>query len=181
MSSTSSRLRILVERLARLALSEDWSGDLNPPQRAALRYLARANRFSRAPSHLAEYLGATRGTVSQTLAVLERKGLVVPRRSDEDRRRVGLELTARGQEALSGVQALDRVLDNLDPPAASALEASLEAVLGGLLHQRGARPFGLCRRCRHHLVSEAGSRCALLNVALHPAEAEQICREQVPA
>lgn len=181
MTSTSSRLRPMVERLARLSLSEDWTGDLNPPQRAALRYLVRANRFSRAPSHLAEYLGATRGTVSQTLAVLERKGLVVQQRSDEDRRRVGLELTERGWAALGDVQALDRVLDSLDPPVASALEASLEAVLGGLLQQRSARPFGLCRGCRHHLVTEGGPRCALLGVALQPAEAEQICREQIPS
>ena len=41
-----------------------------------MAYLARANRFSRGPSHLADWLGTTRGTVSQTLKALERDGLI---------------------------------------------------------------------------------------------------------
>ena len=181
MNPSAARLRPLIDRLARLLLAEDWGDDLNPSQRAALRYLARANRFSRAPSHLAEYLGATRGTVSQTLAVLQRKGLVAETRSETDRRRVALALTDRGQAALGGTQAIDEVLAGLDDTQSETLEAGLTTVLGGMLTRRGARPFGLCRNCRHHEASATGARCVLLGVGLAPEDGALICCEQIPA
>jgi len=59
----------LVERLARISAADNWAEALNPPQRAALSYLSRANRVLRCPSHMA----VTRGTASQTLKSLERK------------------------------------------------------------------------------------------------------------
>ena len=57
----------LIGRLDRLMRSGVAVEGLNPAQWEALRYLARANRFSRPPAGLADYLGSTRGTVSQTL------------------------------------------------------------------------------------------------------------------
>lgn len=63
----------LIERIARLMQAEEQKGPLNPAQWEALRYLAKANRFSRTPAALAEYLGSTRGTVSQTLIALEKR------------------------------------------------------------------------------------------------------------
>ncbi len=66
----------LIERLDRLVRSGESGHGLNPAQWEALRYLARANRFSRNPAALADYLGSTRGTVSQTLIALEQKGHV---------------------------------------------------------------------------------------------------------
>lgn len=63
----------LIDRLDRLARNGEVSGDLNPAQWEALRFVSRANRFSRTPAALAEYLGSTRGTVSQTLIALEKR------------------------------------------------------------------------------------------------------------
>ena len=48
---------------------------LQPVHLQALIYLARANRYSNTPQALAEYLGLTKGTVSQTLLLLDRQGL----------------------------------------------------------------------------------------------------------
>ena len=69
-------IRDLIDRLTRLAAAEEWNGPLNPSQFAALNYLARANRFSRATSHVADFLATTRGTASQTLKALSRKELI---------------------------------------------------------------------------------------------------------
>ena len=63
-----------LERLTRLMRAGEHEGGLNPAQWEALRYLARANRFSRTPAALADFLGTTRGTVSQTVIALERTG-----------------------------------------------------------------------------------------------------------
>ena len=176
-----NQIRALIERLARLSEAEDWAGELNPAQMAALSYLANANRFSRAPSHVASFSGSTRGTVSQTLRALERKGLVTETRSQNDRRSISYSITAEGRDlALSG-KALDKAIASLPPDRAQALEQGLGDVLRTLLAEQGGRSFGLCRRCRHHEPRGTAGFCHLLKVDLEPAETEQICHEHEPA
>ena len=75
LSSTALEAAYLIGRLDRLARSGINVAGLNPAQWDALRYLSRANRFSRTPAALADYAGSTRGTISQTLIALEQKGL----------------------------------------------------------------------------------------------------------
>jgi hypothetical protein len=73
MTTDLTDINDLVERLARLSAADNWAEALNPPQRAALSYLSRANRLSRCPSHVADYMAVTRGTASQTLKSLVRE------------------------------------------------------------------------------------------------------------
>ena len=84
MTPDLTRTQDLVDRLYRLNAARDWADTLNPTQRMALAYLARANRFSRCPSHVAEYMALTRGTASQTLKALVRKKLIRSQRSSKD-------------------------------------------------------------------------------------------------
>ena len=84
----SDTIATLVDRLSRIAHSLQFSEGLNPAQWNALRFLARANKYSTSPGVLADYLGCTKGTISQTLIALESKGLVARIRCDEDRRKV---------------------------------------------------------------------------------------------
>src|ERR1700674_5335522 len=69
----------LVERLGNLMRTElrKSGGDeaLQPVHLQALIYLSKANRYSNTPQALAEYLGLTKGTVSQTLLLLDPRGL----------------------------------------------------------------------------------------------------------
>ncbi len=108
--TSASDLPELLLRLSRLAEAEGWDRGLNPAQAAALAYLARANRFSRAPSHLADWLGATRGTVSQTLKSLAARGLVAEGPAPRDRRSISYALTEAGQAALAGADGLAAAL-----------------------------------------------------------------------
>lgn len=181
MTEIPVRLRDLLDRVARLLASEGWDGDLNPTQRAALAYLARANRFSRAPSHVADYLATTRGTASQTLKALGRKGLVRETRSEADRRSVALEVTEEGQALAGSTDRLDAALAALPPKTATALATGLAELLSDILARRGGRSFGMCRTCRHHDPRGAGGRCLLLGVDLAPPETIQLCHEHAPA
>lgn len=176
-TATPQRIRALIERLAKLSEAEDWAEDLNPAQMTALTYLDRANRFSRAPSHVAAYSGSTRGTVSQTLRALERKGLVTESRSESDRRSISFEVTEAGHALASAEKTLDQVIGDLPPESAAALELGLDAVLRGLIKARGGKAFGICRTCRHHLKQGTGGYCQLLAVNLQPAETGQTCHE----
>lgn len=176
-----SHLRSLLDRLARVASAEDWEGNLNPAQTAALSYLARANTFSRAPSHVAEYLSTTRGTASQSLKSLQKKGLIAERKSETDRRSISYDLTDQGWALVSVERMADKAIEGLTDVDKAALEATLTKALTAVLRQRGQKEFGQCKGCRHHAPGSPTATCMLLNVSLEPNEVDQICHEFVRA
>jgi len=178
---TADQIRALINRLARLDAAETWDVDLNPVQIAALDYLARANRFSRAPSHVAEYLGTTRGTMSQTLKSLVRKGYVTERGSETDRRSITFDLTTAGLNLAGRHGGLVSAIDALSAREHEHLSESLSAILKGRLAANGGRAFGICQTCVHHRRTKDGAYCVLLSLPLSPEEATQICHEQVAA
>lgn len=179
----SPRLSDLLERIGRLLRgARHRTDELNPAQWEALRYLGRANRYSRTPTALTRYLGSTKGTVSQTVIALERKGLV--RRGDDprDRRGVRLGLTSRGRANLQR-DPMASLLDGIDGVVLGRLESDLAALLVHLQRSNRHRPFGLCGTCRFFQrdVGEAAGggphRCGLTLEALATVESEQICAE----
>jgi DNA-binding MarR family transcriptional regulator len=171
----------LIGRLDRLARTGERLGALNPVQWEALRYLARANRFSRTPAALAEYLGSTRGTVSQTLIALEAKGFVAKRASARDGRSVDLGLTKSGHAALADDSLAELAGDLAASVDATKLADLLAAGLRAVLDRRGGKAFGACRTCRHFQADgrAAPYRCALLDEPLSESDSELICVEQV--
>jgi len=175
----------LLERIGRLSRADEKSGDLYPVQWTALRYLARANRFSRTPMALSRYLGATRGTTSQTIMALERKGYVKRRPSTRDKRSVELRLTDKAAKALAKdpIMALASSMDRTLGAEGSAFRAQLVRVLESLVEQNGGRKFGECHTCRHFMRKGSvahpdGHYCGLLKIPLSDSDSERICVEQ---
>lgn len=177
----SDNIRSLINRLARLDAAEIWESPLNPAQIGALEYLARANRFSRSPSHVADYLGTTRGTMSQTLKSLARRGFVEERRSETDKRSISYELTGAGRPFASRGRDLIEAIEALPETERAGLDAALSDLLAFQLRRGGMRQFGVCRACTHHRVTQDGPFCALLALKLLPEEVDQICHEQEAA
>jgi DNA-binding MarR family transcriptional regulator len=175
------QIRELINRLARLDAAASWDEALNPVQVAALEYLARANRFSRAPSHVAEYLGTTRGTMSQTLKALVRKGYVSERRSETDKRSISCDLTEEARAVTARRGDLLEAIGGLPDATQAHLRDSLSTLLKRQVRQNNGRQFGICHTCAHHRVTQDGPYCALLSVPLLPEEPDQICYEQVMA
>lgn len=162
----------LVERLARIVRAGDYAAGLNPAQMEALRFLARANRFSRTPSALAAFFGATRGTVSQTLKTLEAKGYIEKAPSEDDGRVVRLSLTPSGRAAIEadGGAALAGAIE-----AAGDVVATLKALEAALHRSPGGSAFGVCKSCRHFSREGGARRCARFAADLAAQEAEAIC------
>lgn len=178
----------LINRLDRLARAVGARGRLNAAQWEALRYLARANRFSRTPAALACYLGATRGAVSQTLIALEQKGYVARGPNPRDARSVVLALTPLAERALRDdpVLALARDLAGAETGALEQVADALRAALRAHIARNGGRAFGVCAGCRHFRRDEGPSaraphRCALLDEPLSQADGRAICVEQEAA
>lgn len=177
----------LLERLS--SLTRVWFrehpmlADLQPIQLSALMYLGRCNRYSDTPLAVTEYLGLTKGTVSQSLKALESKGLLVKQPDARDKRSVHLKLTEAARALLDAVTPPDFLVAAAQRMGADAAE--LEGLLLELLRniQRGedVPGFGLCRTCRFHQTVAGGAFCGLTQEPLERREIELICREhQIP-
>jgi len=173
----------LVDRLSRVAHSLQYSQGLNPAQWEALRYLARANKYSTSPGVLAEYLGTTKGTVSQTLIALESKGLIHRVRCDADRRKVRLGLTDAGHAMLlkDPLLRIEHACRDLPVTARAEMVPALTALVEGLCRRHEGGGFGVCGSCCHLASANGGGgcdgsrRCGLTDEPLAPAELTQIC------
>ncbi len=170
-------------RLARLLQAEERSSssNLQPVQLHALHYLSRCNRYSDRPATVAEYLGVTKGTASQTLRVLEQAGFIAKKTDPEDRRVVHLSLTAHGHRALAKAGArslLDRAADSMSAHDQAQLARSMAQLLRALQRANQSRSFGVCQTCRHFKAEGDGKfRCGLTQEPLAPQETELLCRE----
>jgi DNA-binding MarR family transcriptional regulator len=174
-----------LERLMRLMRGSEHDGDLNPAQWEALRYLARANRFSDSPGALTRYLGSTKGTVSQTIKALERKGLVTKSQRANERRSVCLTLTETAKTALANdpLAAFSRTIDDLNGKTKRRLSKGLRGLLEAELTRQEQPQFGVCSTCRYYrekgrAVELMGPHaCMLFEVGLSDADATLICVE----
>lgn len=173
---------LLLERLASLInqlLRQDAaSHDLLPIQWQALAYLAAANQYSNIPTAVAEYFGTTRGTVSQTLAVLERKGLIRKEADPTHGKRIHLVLTDAGQRIMTAGWST-RLEAALASSAAEdgTLECLLRSLLSSLQHLNDNHAFGVCRQCFHFLRRTDSAHCRLTGDDLLEEQTVKLCRE----
>jgi DNA-binding MarR family transcriptional regulator len=183
---STTRTSDLLSRMARIIAADGYEQGLQPVQWQALRYLARANRFSRTPSGMTAWLGQTKGSVSQTIAALVNKGFVVRSRDDKDQRIVRLNLTKTGR-ALSEApvqSGAEEMLDALSLDEQHSFSQMSERMLQTALAKNGYRAFGFCHECRHferNKDSIESHRCGLLNVELTHQDSREICIEQEAA
>lgn len=170
----------LIDRLGRAVHNLQYAGGLNPAQWEALRFLSRANRYSRKPSALADYLGTTKGTVSQTVKALEEKGLIRRDVEVKDRRIVRLELSAEGEAMLANdpLLALSQATSGA-PEEVAAATRILSNYVRSLQGHCGMKPFGVCSHCGHFNsdVCDNGvvPRCGLTGEPLSETEVKKIC------
>ena len=138
----------------------------------ALRFLGRANRFSRTPTALAGFIGATKTTASQIVKTLESKSYLVRKPSHEDKRSVVLCVTAQGEKCLSQHDPINHVLNAvaaLGTEECNRLRGSLTRILNHLdaTHQR--LNASTCRDCM--FLAERGP-----GIAKGRTTAEFMCR-----
>ena len=173
----------LLERLARLMRSREHSDELNPAQWEALRYLNRANRFSNSPGALTRYLGATKGTISQTLMALERKGFIAKSTRVGEKRSISLMLTPKGRAVLAGDpwNALAAAAGELGGKTRRRLAKGLRELLAGELQRGKLDSFGQCPNCRFYREKGRSSdpsgphHCMMFDQPLTTAETQCIC------
>lgn len=175
----SERLGNLAEARLKAAVAADG---LLAVHARILLYLANTNRYSNTPLAVADYLGLTKGTVSQSLILLEQKGFLARQADGRDGRVVRLGLTEAGHALSKAVERESAA--RLEAAAQNLPEGLLDALTGMLRRLQlaeGRKSFGMCRTCRHHIEEEPGGwRCGLTGEALTADERTRICREHEP-
>lgn len=181
-------LQQLLERLGSLLQSESRARlneyGLQPVQFEALHYLSQCNRYSNTPKAVAEYLGLTKGTVSQSIKVLENKGLLVKQADHKDKRITRLQVTEAGQELvtlLTPSPLLKTYCQQAQAGEPEAIIENLTSLLRQVQAQHQHKTFGQCHSCRHNQKLGAGQYfCQLTQEPLAAAEVELICCEHEP-
>ena len=177
----------LIERISALLRSDTrrhaMPNDLQPVHLQVLDYLQRANRFSNTPLAVGEYLGLTKGNMSQRINVLEHLDFIRKEADEHDGRVVHLHLTSTGKRLLqqSYPPTSWRDLASVTSSASNKiLETVLNELLLALIQANDFRSFGQCKTCRFHQRRVRQARCGLLEVDLDAAQTEKICREHQP-
>lgn len=181
-SISSAELLYRLERLARLVRAEGHAGGLNPAQWEALRYLSRANRFSNSPIALTAYLDATKGTVSQTVKALERKGLIAKGPRAGEKRSIVLSVTDKGREALKSdpLAQMTESLDAVGGKSRRRMAKTADEILAAEGTRRKLQSFGSCPSCRFFRESsEQGAMCMAFEQPLSKQDMQLICVSHV--
>jgi DNA-binding MarR family transcriptional regulator len=168
----------LALQLGRAAYGDTAAAGFTPAQWMALRYFARANRFSRTVSAFAGFHATTRGTASQTVKSLVKRGYLTRVRSERDGRSATFNLTERARRRLADdpFEAVVRASLALSPAQRDRTASGLRGMLRQLSAERQRPAMGVCARCGHLAVNDGGAfQCRLLHESLAPAELEQIC------
>ena len=169
---------IWLERLTSLYRSQMRhtanSEGIQPVHVEILQYLSVCNRYSNTAQALSEYLGQTKGSISQSLKLLEKDGYVERRRCPNDKRVTRLYMTPKAKVSA------ERIGKSLMPNLGEATEASVtvKSLLMEWQLKNGHQGFGQCQSCRFNqsLVREK-FQCGLTGEPLSKVEVKQICRE----
>jgi len=175
-----------IERLSNLLRNESRKAGaaygLLPIQIEALHYLSICNRYSNTPMGVTEYLGQTKGTVSQSLKVLEKKGFLTKQTDCEDKRISHLHVTQAGRDLLASIipaSLFSHACKQLSTSSQTQIGDNLQQLLHAIQQSHQMKTFGVCHTCRYHQTDEQGEGffCGLTLEALSVDDSQLICRE----
>ena len=175
----------LLGQVARILWFEGTKHGMRDREWMALRFLSRANRFSRTPSALASYVGTTRGTASFIIGELERLGYLERNRSVKDKRSVMLSVTQQGKKFLARdpVNVLVDAIAVLDDEAKIRLRDALRHVLDQSDAAEQRHHTDVCKRCiflrEDRIIADgktaAEFSCRLFRAPIAEPEVELLC------
>ena len=181
---TSSTLD-LIERIGQLIRFEQREigirDELHPIHIQVMQYLNKCNRYSDTPLALTQYLGSTKGTISQSILVLERKQLLKKIADEKDKRMVHLKLTLKAKKLLKKIDELilsKNLMNQYSKDVQDTVDNTLQSILRDMQLRNNNRTFGQCSSCRFFLKEKGDKfRCGLTKEPLKLEETFKICLE----
>lgn len=139
-----------------------------------LQYLSISNHYSNTAQALSEYLGQTKGSISQSLKVMEKMNHIKRESCNKDKRVIRLYLTKQGKaclQRLSESMALDSVEND-------KTIKSIKSLLMIWQSKNKLQGFGQCESCHYNRhLSDNKFQCGLTEEKLSSADIKKICRE----
>ncbi len=176
----------MIERINILVRSEERKRyailGLQPIHVQVLEYLNNCNSYSNTAGAITEYFGLTKGTVSQTLQVLERKGYLNKHADAEDTRIIHLILSPEGDFLLQQLQLINPLIEiekTIGDDNFNTLEDALFNALNVLQKTTNAKSFGSCNSCVNFDVEDEHYLCRATRLPVYQIETHKICREHV--
>lgn len=176
----------LIERIGNLLRSEERvlgaESGLQTVHVQILGYLSQCNRYSNTPAGVTDFIGSTKGTISQSINILGNKGFINKVPDEEDRRVVHLELTKKGTSVAKEIfppSDFSNTLDIFSQEESEKLSELLTRLLVQLQRNNNSKAFGVCRTCRHFRKNGLAKthQCGLTLEPLSEKESTLICRE----
>lgn len=182
---SAKQIHNYIERLSNLLRTESrqllTSHGLQPIQLEILHYLSVCNRYSNTAKGVAEYLGQTKGTVSQSIKVLERKGLITKHVDNIDKRIVHLKITSNARTLLKKTvpaPLFSNAGKLIKEQSMKQMQSALKSLLMAVQKANGLKSFGVCHTCRYNQQLNNGNHlCRLTKEVLSSKEVQLICRE----
>jgi len=177
----------LIEYMAALIRSEERKKctelKLQMVHFQVIEYLSSCNKYSNTPAAIANYLGITRGTISQTLLILEKNEFIIKSQDVADKRVYHIKLLDKGFRTLNKVQPTE-----LFKKAFLELEMDLSITenedvfvkaLTALQKANHSFSFGICHSCRNFSKKPSGFFCELTQENLSENDSTKICQEHI--
>ncbi len=148
-----------------------------------LDYLSLSNKYSDTPAAISNYLGMTRGTVSQSLMLLEERGYLRKLQDEKDKRVFHVQLLEKGHHILNKAKPtalFEKAAIILDKSSDMSQADDFVIVLNSLQKANEGYSFGVCKTCENFTQRENGYFCQLTQESLTTLDSEKICQEHVP-
>lgn len=191
MTEQTRQIAFGLERIASFSRAARWQAStargLNPTQTAIL---ARVARRPERVADLASHLGVTPATTSDSVAALERKGLVERRADARDRRVQRIAATAAGAALAADADHVPDVLaaaiEGLPAADRAVLLRSMVRVVRDLQERRAVSTQRMCLTCRHfrphaHEDAQRPHHCTYVDAAFGDADLRIECGEHEEA
>ncbi len=141
-----------------------------------LRFLSIANKYSNTAQALCDYLGQTKGSISQSLKLIEEAGHIERKACEKDGRVIRLHLSDAGKTCLKRMEV--HLLPDL--PDDEKRITVLKELLSDWQNQNSSQGFGQCKTCQfNQSLSGHKFKCGLTGEALSKSDVEKICQEHV--
>lgn len=175
----------LVERISSLLKAEERRKyavlGLQPIHGQILEYLSICNSYSDTLVGVAEYLHLTKGTVSQSIQVLQRKGYLEKQPDEDDRRITHLKLLPLGEKIIEPVDYFKPAVEMSEVSDTSVLMSALEKTLAFLQKDNNLKTFGSCTTCHYFSEEEGHYLCNASDHIVYSTEVNKVCKEHRPA
>jgi DNA-binding MarR family transcriptional regulator len=147
---------------------------LQPIHIQVLDYLSKCNQHSNTPAAVTDFLRQTKGTVSKSIQILQRKGYIKKITDVNDGRIIHLHLSDTGEKLIAEWQSLDDLAQtDVQNPS---LNKALESILSNLQKTDNIKSFGYCYSCHDCYKIDERYYCQLADKSLTHADANKICK-----